>query len=147
MGFALDIEKENPQAGEADVSSSDAPISKEVTSQVFNSHFYGNVANVASGSRDFAQTATVNYQSISLDMVKLTAELPVLRAALVDRADSPENHVAISAVRQAEVEAEKGDTPKLLESLAKAGKWALTTATSIGTTVAADAIKKSLGMP
>lgn len=146
LGFALDIEKENPQAGEADVSSDEAPVPSPIVQHVFNQNFHGNVANVASGSSNFAQTATVNQQSINLDMVKLTAELPVLRAALIDKADSPEDYTAISAVRQAEVEAEKGDTPKLLESLAKAGNWALTTATSIGTTVAADAIKKSLGI-
>lgn len=147
LGFALDIEKENPQAGEADVSSDEAPVPPPIVQQVFNQNFHGSVGNVASGSSDFAQTATVNHQSINLDLVKLTAELPLLRAALVGMADSPDDYAAISAVRQAEIEAEKGDTPKLLESLAKAGKWALTTATNIGTTVAADAIKKSLGMP
>lgn len=147
LGFALDIEKENPQAGEADVSSNEAPVPPPVVQQVFNQNFHGSVGNVASGSRDFAQAATVNHQSINLDLVKLMAELPLLRTALLDKADSPDDYTTISAVRQAEVEAEKGDTPKLLESLAKAGKWALTTATSIGTTVAADAIKKSLGMP
>ena len=81
-----------------------------------------------------------------IDLQELTEELAELRKALTAEAKEPEHYEAISAVRSAELEAEKKDGPKVLGYLSKAGTWVLDVATRIGTTIAAEAIKHSLGM-
>jgi len=55
LNFALDIEKENPEAGEAPIGST--PIPAPTVHKVFNTNFYGSVGNVATGSDDFEQRA------------------------------------------------------------------------------------------
>lgn len=149
LGFALDIEQQNPAAGEADVNTT--PVPKSTVSQVFNQHFHGSVGNVATGSQDFEQTATVNQQwqqaSLHIDLLGLAAELPQLREALLIRATEPEHYEAIGAVRSAEIEAQKDDGPKTLQYLAKASQWVVDVGKEIGTKVAVDAIKKAIGVP
>jgi hypothetical protein len=76
----------------------------------------------------------------------LAVELSKLRAALLQSAEEPEQYSDIGAIASAETEAKKGDGPKALEYLSKAGKWTLDIAAKIGTTVAAAAIKESLGI-
>lgn len=148
LGFALDIEQENPAAGEADADTT--PVPQSTVSTVFNQHFHGSVGNVAAGSQDFQQNATVNQQwqqaSLSIDLPRLAAELPELRTVLVERATEPEHYEAISAVRSAEIEAQKQDGPKALQYLAKAGQWAADAAKEIGSTVAVEAIKQAIGI-
>lgn len=58
LGFALEIEKASPSAGEA--SANTEPIAQGVVSQIFHMQIYGNVGNVASGSHGFSQTAELN---------------------------------------------------------------------------------------
>ena len=146
LGFALDIEKENPAAGEADASEKSGPVPATAVQQAFHTNIYGNVGNVATGSQNFQQNATLSQWSLNVDLPQLTRELPILRQALMGEATDPEHYVAIGAVREAEieVEVEKKSTPKLLQSLAKAGPWASDVATKIGTAVAAEAIKRSM---
>ena len=57
LGSPLDIEKESPQAGEADVNST--PVPAPVVNQVLQSHFYGEVGSVATGSHHFEQHTTL----------------------------------------------------------------------------------------
>ena len=52
----------------------------------------------------------------------------------------------MGAVASAVVVAKHGQGSKALEYLSKTGKWVLDVATKIGTTVAAAAIKESLGI-
>lgn len=59
LNFALEIEASNPNAGEATPGST--PVPKETVSQIFHTHIYGNVGNVATG-HDITQTATVSIQ-------------------------------------------------------------------------------------
>jgi hypothetical protein len=59
LNFALEIEASNPSAGEATPEST--PVPKETVSQIFHTHIYGSVGNVASG-QGITQTATVNIQ-------------------------------------------------------------------------------------
>jgi hypothetical protein len=54
----LDIESENPKAGEAIVS--EHPVPPEKVEQIFHTHIYGNVGNVAAGSHAFFQNASIN---------------------------------------------------------------------------------------
>lgn len=58
LNFALEIESEYPDAGEAPVKSN--PVPEDKVSQVFHTYITGNVQNLATGSSDFKQTATVN---------------------------------------------------------------------------------------
>jgi hypothetical protein len=57
----------------------------------------------------------------------------------------PEHDITVSEVAKAEQAAKTGNGAKALEYLKSAGKWAFDTAKKIGTSVAAEAIKKSMG--
>jgi len=58
LNFVLEIEVENPDAGEAQINSN--PLPQEKMSQIFNTYISGNVQNVATGSSNVEQTATMN---------------------------------------------------------------------------------------
>jgi hypothetical protein len=53
LNFALEIELENPAAGEA--APKEVPVPSERVSQIFNQNFYGGNNQVAAGSKDFEQ--------------------------------------------------------------------------------------------
>ena len=57
-----------------------------------------------------------------------------------------EQQAEIERFTEAEAEANQGNKAKAFEALAKVGRWSLDTVTAIGTRVAAEAIKISLGM-
>jgi hypothetical protein len=79
-------------------------------------------------------------------MAALLDELAKLRLEMRRQAATSEDDRSIVAVGDAISSAEEGDTPQTLEHLRRAGKWALAIATSIGTGVAAAAIKTALGI-
>jgi hypothetical protein len=83
----------------------------------------------------------------SVDLQQLARELERLNAALRSEAKEPEHQIAIGAVSAAEAEAKRGNGPKALEYLKKAGAWAFDVATKIGVNVASGAMKSVLGMP
>jgi hypothetical protein len=87
-----------------------------------------------------------NQLAYTIDLPSLAAELSKLRATLKEKATDDEHDIAIGSLALAEQAAKKGNGSKTLEYLAKAGKWALDAATQIGATIAAEAIRKSLGM-
>ena len=82
----------------------------------------------------------------AVNLAAAASELAQLRTELRKRADSTEQDKAVAAVAEAEDEAKKSNGPGMLEKLAKAGKWALDVATEIGSKVAVEAIKASLGL-
>ena len=55
LGFAIDLEREAPNAGELPIGSQ-PPLSKEKMTQIFNTNITGNVGNVANASSDFSQS-------------------------------------------------------------------------------------------
>lgn len=55
LNFVLEIEAEDPDAGEAALNSS--PVAKEKVQQIFNTYISGDVQNVATGSHSFEQHA------------------------------------------------------------------------------------------
>jgi len=57
LNFALEIEEENPNAG--DVSSGLPTMAQAKVQQIFNTTIHGNVANLATGSQNFSQSAVV----------------------------------------------------------------------------------------
>jgi hypothetical protein len=81
----------------------------------------------------------------ALDLSALAKELSLLRAALLKEATEFEHEETISAIVSAEDAAKMGNGAKVLEALKHTGKWALDTATKIGVSVAAEAIKKASG--
>ncbi len=58
LNFVLEIEAENPDAGDAKINTN--PIEQGKITQIFNTTIHGNVQNVATGSSDFEQNSQVN---------------------------------------------------------------------------------------
>jgi hypothetical protein len=84
--------------------------------------------------------------SSDVDLAALATELVTLRTAMREQATKPEDDLALAEVGQAQLAADRGDGPTTMSHLCKAGKWALDTATTIGTQVAAAAIKSTIGL-
>jgi|GEM_PF-1375841 hypothetical protein len=61
LDFALEIEAENPNAGDIEMNSN--PIDQNKITQIFNTTINGNVQNVATGSSDFTQNAQLNTEN------------------------------------------------------------------------------------
>ena len=107
---------------------------------------YGKAGIVGSGkARDVIQNDWHEYKD-SIDLSALAKELATLRAAMRQKGTTTEQDKAIVAVGSAEEAAKQSDGESMFGYLRQAGKWALDTATKIGTTVAVDAIKKAIGM-
>ena len=102
------------------------------------------------GPNSKAENMTFNQIQLNrqdrIDTDQLSSELTMLREAMVASAKSPEQYIEIGAIAEAETAARAGKKSKAFEGLKTVGKWSLDTATSIGTRVAAEAIKISLGM-
>ena len=87
----------------------------------------------------------LNYQG-EVDISALSTDLSKLREAMRQNAQEPEHFVELGNIAAAEAEAKEGNKSKAFEALAKVSKWAVETATMIGATVAAEAIKSSIGL-
>ncbi len=74
LGFAIDLEREAPNAGELPIGSQ-SPLSHEKMTQIFNTNITGNVGNVANASSGFNQLSIViepgNWQSLQANLQKL----------------------------------------------------------------------------
>ena len=82
----------------------------------------------------------------SIDVPKLADDLVKLRKAMQQDATDTEHLEATVNVSKAAEAAKLGNGPKALEYLKAAGKWALDTATKIGTSVASNALTKAIGV-
>lgn len=120
---------------------------------IYGNYTNGDVISVGQGNA-FARNIDMNdvtfnqtwiQVSKSVDLEKLASELSILRQALKKEPSTDEHDVAIGNITSAEIEAKKGNGPKALEYLSKAGKWSLDVASKIGVSVAAEAIKESIG--
>lgn len=60
LNFVLEIESEDPEAGDAPINSQ--PVEERIVEQIFHTHISGNVQNVATGSSNFKQHAVSNEQ-------------------------------------------------------------------------------------
>lgn len=104
----------------------------------------------AVGPNSHAENITFNQiwheRGSEIDVPALASDLLTLREFLRSEARSPEEDEAVAEVSKALRAATSNDGPKALEHLQGAGKWALTAATAIGTTVAAAALKVALGL-
>jgi hypothetical protein len=101
---------------------------------------------LSSHAHDMTFNQIWNHASSSIDLSILANELTQLRTKLKEQSTEPEHDVAVGEIACAEVAANKGDGPTVMKHLAKAGKWALDVATKIGIPVAAEALKKAIGL-
>jgi hypothetical protein len=62
LDFVMDIEAENPNAGEAPPT--EVPVAPEKVQQLVHNHFHGPVGNIAQNSSSFSQTATLNFAQV-----------------------------------------------------------------------------------
>lgn len=74
LGYAIELEKLSPDAGELPVGSK--PISEERLTQIFNTHIGGNVGNIANAGTGVTQTANVqvgqgDWEALSLYLQSL----------------------------------------------------------------------------
>jgi len=112
-------------------------------------HISGQVGAVGPNSRADHNTFNQiwNQSKDSIDLSKLAEELAQLRTAMKqDAEDDVEHDEAVAEVGKALKEAKSGNGSKVMEHLKASGTWALDTATKIGTSVAAEVIKKSMGL-
>lgn len=82
----------------------------------------------------------------AMDIPVLAGELATLRQVMKGEATEPEHDAAVGEVAKAEQVAKAKDSSKVAENLKGAGKWALDVATKIGTTLASEALKESMGL-
>lgn len=97
-------------------------------------------------AHDMTFNQLVNHVEKSTDFAQLAKELIKLREAMAQEAKETSHYIAVGEVAKAEEAANNKDSSKLVESLKAAGKWTLEVATKIGTTLATDIIKQSMGM-
>lgn len=100
--------------------------------------------NSHASNNTFNQIWNQNHEKI--DIKALEGELLRLRTALKNEADTPEQIAELGAIANAEIAAKKGEGPKILEYLSKAGKWSLSVAERIGVNLASAAIKGAMGI-
>jgi AbiTii len=73
LGFAIDLEREAPNAGDIPIGSQ-PPLSTEKMTQIFNTNITGNVGNLANSSENFSQSASIqpgNWDSLEQRLLSL----------------------------------------------------------------------------
>jgi small GTP-binding protein len=86
-------------------------------------------------------------QHLVVDLSALAQELEDLRKKMRSKSDnSIESDVAAGEIAKAQKAAKEGDRLRSFEHLKAAGKWAFDFATSVGSSLVAEAIKKSMEM-
>jgi hypothetical protein len=108
---------------------------------VFNSSQIG-----AAGQNANAQDMTL-IQGNTIDLTRLAEELSMLRTRMNEKAVGPEQDTTTERVTDAEAAARRGDMAQVMESLAKAGKWALDVAKEISVNLAVKVIRDALHIP
>lgn len=87
LGFAIDLEREVPNAGDTPIGSQ-PPLSTEKMTQIFNTNITGNVGNLTNSGENFFQTAVIqlgNWDSLQQHLLSIglsTADLEGLQTEL-----------------------------------------------------------------
>ena len=115
-----------------------------MSGDTFNTGFAG---SVGPGSQSHGTTFNVDQRSVlqQVDLGALATDLVKLRMAMGSQAADTQQYQAVAAISGAQDAAEKGDRSTVAAKLKEAGHWAFDVATKISTTVAAEAVKKSMG--
>lgn len=104
LGFAIDLEREAPNAGDTPIGSQ-PPLSTEKMTQIFNTNITGNVGNLANSGENFSQTAAIqpgNWDSLQQHLLSLglqTVDFEGMRTEL-ERAASSQGQGEKSAVAE-----------------------------------------------
>lgn len=77
---------------------------------------------------------------------ELIAELSELRKVLKENSNSIEQDQAIGKIAEAEQAAKSGDGERVIKNLKSVGKWVLDVSTTLGTNIATELIKRSMGL-
>lgn len=80
------------------------------------------------------------------DLRTLVSELEFLRSEMRRNAQSPDEDLAVAAIGQAQIGAQEGNAEATRSHLARAGIWALETASAVGTQIAEAAIRAAMGL-
>lgn len=134
LQFALDIERENPGAGEA--SPDEAPIPESRVTQIFNQHFHGNNTTFAAAGRDVHQTST----TVAVDVVALSAALSGLGV--------PNAHVqeVVEAIQSDDQDGEVRPGPRTRRWLEMLQTRSVPIATGVTTSTVAAVVAHALGL-
>jgi hypothetical protein len=81
-----------------------------------------------------------------VDLSALAVQLGSLKQAMKADAQDTSHFEAVAAISAAEDAAKKNDGSTTFAKLKTAGNWAFETATKIGVSVAAEALKKTIGL-
>lgn len=139
LSFALEIEKVNPEAGEAPLNTE--PIPQKSVSQIFNTHIYGNIGAISSGNENTVQYQTIN---INNNFDGLKQELQKL-GINDDDIKSLENSIKGDKHKDKEQLGEK-TTSWLLKMISKAASGALKISIATATEVLPKLICNYLGI-
>jgi hypothetical protein len=135
LNFALEIERESPDAGEAPLDK--PPLAQEQVSQVFNTYIIGNVQNIATGSSNLSQTVELSIGEGNLDELK-----NYLGSKGIKDTDLQELEESIREDSKEEIGKKPGGKVQAwvrkMASKAASGAW------NIGTSVAGDILEKAL---
>ena len=96
LGYAIDLERAAPEAGDTPIGSQ-PPISGEKMTQIFNTNITGNVGNISNASSDFTQNANIsvagNWDALSQQLLALGlthSDLIELKPELEQAANAPD---------------------------------------------------------
>jgi hypothetical protein len=121
-----------------------------VSSDQFNiSNVSGQIGAIGTNNNTSGATfsKSITQTENSIDLAALAHELAILKAELKKHATEVEQEFSVANVAAAESAAKKGDAEGSFKYLKAAGKWALDTATKIGTEVAIKAIDAAIKAP
>ncbi|MGO9646834.1 MAG: hypothetical protein ACLPOO_02150 [Terriglobales bacterium] len=141
LNFALEIEAEAPEAGEA--APGVPPVPQERVNQVFHTQIFGNVGNVAAGSEGFSQSSAVvvvegDFSSLRTFLTKLG----------IDSADLSELENSAAKDRESLQDGMGPHTGRWLgKMISKASSGALQVGTTVATTLLTKALTQYLGLP
>lgn len=141
LSFALEIEAEAPDAGEA--SPDTKPISKEHVARVFQTVVMGNVTNLAAGNGAIAQSTEITVVKNDLDSLK-----QYLASLGIHEPDLKKLEEAVHEDAQSGVKGGLGSKVKawMGKMINKAGTSTWNITCSVATILLAEALKKYYGL-
>jgi len=140
LGFALEIEKRAPDAGESPLNL--YPLPQETVTQIFHTNITGNVQNVATGSTNVHQQATITVERENFEQL----EAALLNVGLVPE-DVESLKRAIQKDREEQVtEKLGGEKGKWLQKvLSKAASGGLSATVDVASSVIVKALSQYFG--
>ena len=143
LGFAIDLEREAPNAGDTPIGSL-PPISSEKMTQIFNTNIQGNVGNVSNSGENYTQTARAEVQAGNWD--SLERQLANFQIKPADLAGMKYELSAAAASNSNQKKSEAAET-WINRVVANAGAGAAGVGIEVAAAGVAKAIARYLGLP